>query len=155
MNLKELRELIDIVAAEPSIEEFEFERAGVRIRIRQSGLANVQAAERASAPPSGELPLEGVTPPLAAETAAVAEGGDLYPITSPMVGTFYRAPSPDAEPFIKVGDSIEKGSVVCIIEAMKLMNEIESEVAGEVISIRVENGHPVAYGDTMIVVRPR
>jgi acetyl-CoA carboxylase biotin carboxyl carrier protein len=78
-----------------------------------------------------------------------------YEITSPMVGTFYRAPGPDADPFVKVGDFVEKGSVVCIIEAMKLMNEIESESSGEVVSIRVDNGHPVEYGDVLIVLRPR
>jgi oxaloacetate decarboxylase alpha subunit len=72
-----------------------------------------------------------------------------------MVGTFYRAPSPDSDPFVKVGDFIEKGSVVCIIEAMKLMNEIESEVAGEVVSIRLENGDPVEYGQVLIELRPR
>ena len=76
-------------------------------------------------------------------------------VTSPIVGTFYRASSPDEDAFVKVGDFVEKGSVVCIIEAMKLMNEIESEVAGEIVSISVENGHPVEYGERLFAVRPR
>jgi len=154
MNLKELRELIEIVASEPGIEEFEFERSGVRVRIRQSGADRsalpVEVSRSEPAPP-----LEAVSEsvPQSAGDQAPAEAG-LYEITSPMVGTFYRAPSPDAEPFVKVGDFVEKGSVVCIIEAMKLMNEIESEAAGEVVSVRVENGHPVEYGETMICIRP-
>ena len=154
MNLKELRELIDMVAAAPKIEEFEFERAGVRVRIRQGGAG--QAAPQASiVRTASESVVESrsIQAPDDRTAASPADGGDLYEISSPMVGTFYKAPSPDVEPFVKVGDFVEKGSVVCIIEAMKLMNEIESEVAGEIVSIRVENGHPVEYGDAMIVVR--
>jgi acetyl-CoA carboxylase biotin carboxyl carrier protein len=152
MNLKELRELIDMVAAEPAIEEFEFERAGVRVRIRQGGTGHADV--RIHTPQAVEEVAGAPAPPATAE-AAPAEDPELREITSPMVGTFYRSPSPDAEPFVKVGDFVEKGSVVCIIEAMKLMNEIEAEVAGEVISIRVENGHPVEYGDALMVVRPQ
>ena len=153
MNLKELRELINMVAEEPAIEEFEFERAGVRVRIRQS---TGQPKPHASLTRTGELSAGDSAPGSAAEISegtGPTDSGDLHEISSPMVGTFYRAPSPDAEPFVKVGDFVEKGSVVCIIEAMKLMNEIESEVTGEVVSIRVESGLPVEYGDAMIVVR--
>jgi oxaloacetate decarboxylase alpha subunit len=154
MNLKEVRDLIEIVASRPTIEEFEFERSGVRIRIRQSAQAGAASAEvpRGAVtagqplPPASESPGSGERP---------APASGLYEITSPMVGTFYRAPSPDSDPFVKVGDFIEKGSVVCIIEAMKLMNEIESEVAGEVVSIRLENGDPVEYGQVLIELRPR
>ena len=153
MNLKEIRELIEMVASEPAIEEFEFERAGVRVRIRQGG--TLQGGPQATLTRTTDAPASVPSPSDVPEAPASVEGNEFHEITSPMVGTFYRAPSPDAAAFVKVGDSIEKGSVVCIIEAMKLMNEIESEVAGEVVSIRAENGQPVEYGDPMIIVRPR
>jgi acetyl-CoA carboxylase biotin carboxyl carrier protein len=155
MNLKELRELIEIVGSEPTIEEFEYERSGVRVRISRTA----HRAPRQEALP-GDVREGAPTPAGADETVSAAAGPpaeeeERHAIVSPMVGTFYRAPSPDSEPFVKVGDMVEKGTVVCIIEAMKLMNEIESEVAGEVVSIPVENGHPVEYGEVLAVVRPR
>jgi oxaloacetate decarboxylase alpha subunit len=151
MNLKDLRELIEIVASEPTIEEFEFERSGVRVRIRMG--ADGQTRGLPALPSPAVQNAE--SPPATDRKESAPEGADLYEIPSPMVGTFYRASTPDAEPFVKVGDTVEKGTVVCIIEAMKLMNEIESDVAGEVVSIRAENGQPVEYGDALIVVRPR
>jgi acetyl-CoA carboxylase biotin carboxyl carrier protein len=83
------------------------------------------------------------------------KGEEFYYIKSPIVGTFFKAPSPNSEAFVSVGDFVEKGSVVCIVEAMKLMNEIESDVAGEIISILVENGQPVEYGERLFAIRPR
>ena len=152
MNFKELKELIEIVSTTDSIEEFEVERAGVRLKVRKAGSspkptesfdsAPAQEAARALKQPSSDTP------------TAIDPAGVFF-VTSPMVGTFYRAPSPDSETFVKVGDFVEKGSVVCIIEAMKLMNEIESEVAGEIFSIPVENGHPVEYGERLFAIRPR
>jgi oxaloacetate decarboxylase alpha subunit len=156
MNLKELRELIEMVASEATIEEFEFERAGVRVHIRRgvAGVASTPSAVSAALEAMEVERLAGVASPQPEPPVSAVEDRS-YEITSPMVGTFYRAPGPDADPFVKVGDFVEKGSVVCIIEAMKLMNEIESESSGEVVSIRVDNGHPVEYGDVLIVLRPR
>jgi acetyl-CoA carboxylase biotin carboxyl carrier protein len=157
MNLKELRELIQIVTSEATIEEFELERSGVRVHIRRSGARSAAAgiSPLAETAPGATGTVSTPLPEAVPET----EGGEeadagQHRITSPMVGTFYRAPSPDAEPFVRVGDVIEKGTVVCIIEAMKLMNEIESDVAGEIVRIPVENGHPVEYGEPLLVVRP-
>jgi oxaloacetate decarboxylase alpha subunit len=156
MNFKELKELIDIVASNSAIDEFEVERAGVRLRIRRAGVhsrtTQSTAAIRSEASPevTNGTPAE---PQL--EVQSSAETGDFFYQSSPMVGTFYRAPSPDADPFVRVGDFVEKGSVLCIIEAMKLMNEIESEVAGEVVSIAVENNQPVEFGQRLFAIRPR
>jgi acetyl-CoA carboxylase biotin carboxyl carrier protein len=154
MNLKELRELIEIVGSDPTIDEFEYERTGVRIRIRRT--LHASDARREGQPPHAEPGTAGAAGSLAeASSQPEAEEAGRLTIASPMVGTFYRSPSPESEPFVKVGDTIEKGTVVCIIEAMKLMNEIESEVAGEVVSIPVENGDPIEYGEVLLVVRPR
>ena len=147
MNLKELKEIIDIVIAKEAIEELELEKSGVRLRIKRSSNhavahAAAPAAVATSAPP----------PPVPA-AAEIEE--ELFYIKSPIVGTFYQAPSPNVEPFVSVGDFVEKGSVICIIEAMKLMNEIESEVAGEIVSILVDNGQPVEYGEKLFAIRPR
>jgi acetyl-CoA carboxylase biotin carboxyl carrier protein len=97
------------------------------------------------------LPPAAATAP--APSPAPAAGADLYQVTSPMVGTFYRSPNPSSPPFLEVGDIVKKGQVICIIEAMKLMNEIESEVAGEVIDIPVSNGQPVEYAEVLFRIR--
>jgi acetyl-CoA carboxylase biotin carboxyl carrier protein len=153
MNLKELKEIIDIVTSTESIEELELEKSGVRLRIRRASnhaasAAIAQAAIASAVPPAAALPQ-------AQTEMAEQKGEELYHIKSPIVGTFYNAPSPNSEAFISVGDFVEKGSVVCIVEAMKLMNEIESDVAGEIISILVENGQPVEYGEKLFAIRPR
>src|SRR5215468_10074957 len=137
MNLKELKEIIDIVTAKDSIEELELEKSGVRLRIKRASnhtvsVSTASAMTAAPVAPVLSMPSSPVSP---ADTKNTEE--ELFYIKSPIVGTFYKAPSPTSEPFVSVGDFVEKGSVVCIIEAMKLMNEIEAEVAGEVISILV------------------
>ena len=153
MNLKELKEIIDLVTSKEAIEELEIEKAGVRLRIKRasnhatpvsvvSAITAPAAAPAVSAPPAPQQ-----IPPETEE--------ELYYVKSPIVGTFYKSPSPTSDPFISVGDFVEKGSIVCIIEAMKLMNEIESETAGEVISVLVENGQPVEYGEKLFAIRPR
>ena len=152
MNLKELKEIIDFVTSKDAIEELEIERSGVRLRIKR---ASNHAVAHVS-PPSVSLaavPSPASTPPVVPAPSETEE--DLVYIKSPIVGTFYKASAPTSEPFVSVGDLVEKGSVVCIIEAMKLMNEIESEIAGEVISILVENGQPVEYGERLFAIRPR
>ena len=143
MNLKELKEIIDIVISKESIEELELEKAGVRLRIKRASnhAAVLPALAVAVPPPPQDVPEE--------------TDKELYYIKSPIVGTFYKAPSPNTDAFVSIGDVIEKGSVVCIIEAMKLMNEIESDVAGEIVSILVDNGQPVEYGEKLFAIRPR
>ena len=149
MNLKELKEIIDLVTAKDAIEELEIEKSGVRLRIKRSTnhTHSITTAPIASASVSAA-----VAP---ATPAAALREEDLCYIKSPIVGTFYRAASPEADPFVSVGDFVEKGTPVCIIEAMKLMNEIQSEFAGEIVAILVENGQPVEYGENLYAVKPR
>ena len=151
MTLKELRELIELFTARESLEELEIEKAGVRLRIKRAGahaapVSTVQVPHAAVHQPVSVGP----TP-----APVSAESDDLFYIKSPMVGTFYRSAAPTSGPYVSVGDIVEKGTVLCIIEAMKLMNEIESEVAGEIVSILHENGKPVEYGDKLFAIRPR
>ena len=132
------------------LEEFEYARGGVHIRLKKPGASTIAVpralvtAESAHAAPSAHA-----HPPEAAALAA-----DLHVIKSPIVGTFYAAPSPDADPFVTAGSKVEAGQVLCIIEAMKLMNEIESDVAGELVQIYAENGKPVEYGEPLFGIRP-
>ena len=149
MNLKELKEIIDLVTAKDAIEELEIEKSGVRLRIKRS----LNHAPSITTAPTASASVPAAAAP--ATPAATARVEDLSYIKSPIVGTFYRAPSPESNPFVSVGDFVEKGTPVCIIEAMKLMNEIQSEVAGEIVAILVENGQPVEYGENLYAVRPR
>ncbi len=87
-------------------------------------------------------------------TTAIPEEDDLHPVSSPIVGTFYRAPNPDADPYVKVGDFVEQGQTLCIVEAMKLMNEIEADISGTVVKVLPENAQPVEYGESLFMVRP-
>lgn len=151
MNFKEIKELIAIVSTS-SIDEVEVERSGVRVRIRRGGVRTPEASivsEQALAVSTETAPAS------PAPSGAPAEEPGLVYVTSPIVGTFYRSPSPDADPFVSVGDGVESGTVLCIVEAMKLMNEIEAEHAGEIASVFVENGHPVEYGERLFAIRPR
>jgi len=144
VNLKEVKELIALMD-EHGLGEIELEREGMKIRLRKegSGPAGV-VVERVPAPSAGAPAAEAA--PAAPEVPAGTE------IKSPMVGTFYRAPAPEAPPFVEVGQTIEVGQVLCIVEAMKLMNEIKSEVRGKLIKISVENAQPVEFGQTLFVV---
>jgi acetyl-CoA carboxylase biotin carboxyl carrier protein len=149
MNLKELKEIIDIVTSKESIEELELEKSGLRLRIRRASSSGPTVSVAAPAPALG------ISAPTPQAPAAQETEEELYYVKSPIVGTFYKAPSPTSEPFVSIGDFVEKGSVICIIEAMKLMNEIESDVAGEIVSTLVENGQPVEYGEKLFAIRPR
>ena len=152
-NLDELRELADLVS-EHGFTDFEFENENIRVRLSKNLAPQiVQTA----------APLQS-TAPIAASAAKSAEptetssdetaiDDNLQTITSPIVGTLYRAPSPDKDSYVKEGDNIAVGAVVCIVEAMKLMNEIESEFAGEVVKIYVENGQPVEFGQPLFGIR--
>ena len=156
MNLKELRELIEFIL-EKDIAEFELERGDVKLRLRRaSAVAGVPAP--LLAPPPAQPAAPASTPPAHGPAAAAAAGREeegLHVIQSPIVGTYYEAPSPGAPPFVKPGDRVEAGQVLCIIEAMKLMNEIESDVAGEVVKCQVNNGQPVEYGQALFSIRAR
>jgi len=152
MNLKELKEIIDLVTSKESIEELEIEKSGVRLRIKR---ASHNGAAMPAAHPAASLPATIVSSPPIQPGALQEAEEELYYIKSPIVGTFYKAASPTSEAFVAVGDFVEKGTVVCIIEAMKLMNEIESDLAGEIVTILVENGQPVEYGDKLFAIRPR
>ncbi len=165
MNVKEIKELVDHVARR-GIACLELEHAGFRIRI-EGPRAAVPAGPRAAAyyppEPLGEPILAVSTLPAPAPAPVAAATGPARPapeegihyVTSPIVGTFYRAPNPDAEPFIKVGDGVEKGKVICIVEAMKLMNEIECDVSGTIVEVFPQNGQPVEYGERLFAVRTK
>jgi acetyl-CoA carboxylase biotin carboxyl carrier protein len=163
MNQKELKELIEFLI-EKDIAEFELERGDVKVKIKRAAEpapvplpdsryiavhpapVNAGAHVPASAPAKVEL---------AAAAAAVPEPEeDLHIVRSPIVGTFYEAPSPGSPPFVKVGDTLEVGQVLCIVEAMKLMNEIECDVAGELVKKLIANGQPIEYGQELFALRP-
>jgi acetyl-CoA carboxylase biotin carboxyl carrier protein len=163
MNQKELKELIEFLI-EKDIAEFELERGDVKVRIKRAGehtFVHSQAEPRFYAvPPApassvelGSMPVA-AAPPAAPATPEAPEEG-LHTVKSPIVGTFYEAPSPGAPPFVKAGDSVEVGQVLCIVEAMKLLNEIESDVAGEILKKLATNGQPIEYGQELFVIRPK
>ena len=160
VNMEELRELIGLLR-DNGLAELELENEGFRVRLRREsafGQPATQTAEVPLPPP----PTQAVPPPAArpahpgthASTEA-SQDQDLHIIPSPIVGTFYRSPSPAADPFVKIGSNVEPESVVCIIEAMKLMNEIQAEASGEVVKIYVENGQPVEYGQPLFGIKPQ
>ena len=162
MNQKELKELIEFLI-EKDIAEFELERGDVKVRIRRAG----EPANATSLPdtryfamhPAPTAPqIAGMaTSPMAVSPPPAADAPEeqLHIVRSPIVGTFYEAPSPGAPPFSKVGDIVEVGQVLCIVEAMKLMNEIESDVAGEIVKKLVGNGQPIEYGQELFAIRAR
>ena len=158
MNLKEIKELIDTLT-EKDIAEFELERGNEKIRIRrgtptaapqQVTLATTPLVAAAAAPAAAPAP---AAVPAAEPQAAPPE--ELHIVKSPIVGTFYEASSPGSPPFVQIGDTVESGQVVCIIEAMKLMNEIESDVSGVVEKRFVSNQQPVEYGEALFGIRKR
>ena len=148
MNRDELRALIRLVE-ESEIDELEIRRWGKTVRIvKNSGHPGLAAPALPVVPGAGNA--SGAEP--AASTGAVGDGKPAHQVASPMVGTFYRAPAPEAPPFVEVGDNVRPGQVLCILEAMKLMNELESEVSGVVRKILVENGQPVEYGQVLFEI---
>ncbi len=168
MNVKEIKELVDLVSRR-GLAGLEIERAGFRLRI--------EGAPRAAALPRAYEAAVVEAAPLAAPAALVApapaagapagaahvlpgppgsgEREGFHVLTAPIVGTFYRATNPDAEPFVKVGDAVEKGQTLCIVEAMKLMNEIEADVAGTIVAIYPQNAQPVEFGEKLFAIQPR
>jgi acetyl-CoA carboxylase biotin carboxyl carrier protein len=160
MNVDDLKEILDLVR-EHDLTEFELEREGLRLKVKKATPWSAVSAPGVYPPlPAVALPAQSVpaqpAPAGVARPSAEAPSGDgvdLAVVKSPIVGTFYRAPEPGAPPFVEAGDLVKKGQVLCIIEAMKLMNEIESDHEGEVVTIYVENGQPVQYGERMFAIR--
>jgi acetyl-CoA carboxylase biotin carboxyl carrier protein len=150
MNLKELKELIEMLK-DTDITEVEIERSGVKVRLRKGGDVTYHPAM-----PRMEYPPAAIVAPAVTEPAKApaVEPANQIKVASPIVGTFYRASSPDKPPYVEVGDVVKKGQVLCIIEAMKLMNEIESEAAGKIAQILVDNNQPVEYGQPLFVIEP-
>ena len=158
-KLDELRELVDFLKAN-GIAEFDMERTDLKVRIKFAGAAGASAADMAlarqmiasSGGGGGNVPSMGGPP--AAPAAAPVEEEKLHEVKSPIVGTFYDSPSPGSPAFVKPGDQVEIGQILCIVEAMKLMNEIESDVAGEVVKRIASTGQPVEYGQPLFTIRP-
>jgi acetyl-CoA carboxylase biotin carboxyl carrier protein len=172
-DLQQLRELVEFLKAN-GIAEFDMERTDLKVRLKFAGLqpaapamdlshlASAIAAQSAAAPAVAGAPvaipatLPGATPVGAAAATPPAEAGPeagAHIVKSPIVGTFYEAPSPDADPFVKLGDRVSSGQVLCIVEAMKLMNEIESDFAGEIVKVYVKSGQPVEYGQALFAIK--
>jgi acetyl-CoA carboxylase biotin carboxyl carrier protein len=153
MNLKEIKEIIALMN-DNNLNEIEIEREGLKLKLKKSADGLVVGGPTHYAVES--LPaLKAVTPAVLPVTSGVVDSSkDNKDIKSPMVGTFYRAPSPEAAAFVEVGQTVEIGQVVCIVEAMKLMNEIKSEVRGKITEVAVQNAEPVEFGQTLFVVDP-
>ena len=156
LSMKEIRELVDLVT-ERGLSGLEIERAGSRLRIdgpRPAGADVVHSsAPHAHAGAAASPAVSRGEAAAAPETAASVADENVHVITSPIVGTFYRSPSPESDPFAEIGQRIGKGKILCIIESMKLMNEIESDVEGEVVAVYPRNGQPVEYGEKLFAIR--
>lgn len=153
-NMEEIRELADLVE-EYGLTDFEFENENIRVRLsKMTGGPIIQQApvHAASASTAGQAAQKAEAESASPAPAASADEG-LFKITSPIVGTFYRSPSPDKEPYVKEGSNVSPETVVCIVEAMKLMNEIQAETSGEIVKVYVENGQPVEYGQPLFAIR--
>lgn len=150
MNLKEIKEMINLMN-ENNLLELEIEREGMRIKLKRGSL------ESGSGMPLVEYSTMPAQPAIAASPKEVSQEQisiKTTEIKSPMVGTFYRAPSPEAAPFVEAGQEIEVGQVICIVEAMKLMNEIKSEIRGRLIEVLVDNAEPVEFGQPLFLIEP-
>jgi acetyl-CoA carboxylase biotin carboxyl carrier protein len=159
-EIQQIEQLLQFMT-EHNLEEFEYSRGDLRIRLRKPSAGVVVAAQRVVAAP--EIIVSGSADAASAGTVGAGSAAppaearsteDLHLVKSPIVGTYYGSPSPGAEAFVKVGDYVETGQTLCIVEAMKLMNEIESDQTGEVVRIFVENGQPVEYGQPLFGIRP-
>lgn len=155
MNLKEIKELIEMLK-DTDVSELELERSGVKVRIRKGGDVSFHhAMPRMEYPPAAIVApahTDAPAPAAAIDKAEAPVKPNQVKVTSPIVGTYYRSSSPEHPAYVEVGDIVKKGQVLCIIEAMKLMNEIESETAGKIVQLLVENGAPVEYGQPLFVI---
>jgi len=150
MNLKEIKEVITLMN-ENNLMEIEIEKEGMRIRLKKESSIPERFKDFSAmaSVPQFSVTQETTKQPQKQETAK-----NLIEIKAPMVGTFYRAPSPESPPFIEIGQTVEEGQVVCIIEAMKLMNEIKAEKRGKLVEVLVENGHPIEFGQPLFLIEP-
>ena len=158
-KLDELRNLVEFLK-QNGIAEFDMERTDLKVRIKFAGAAPSAAdlaiaRQMMASAGGGNIPSAAAAPVAAAAPAETAADEKFHEVKSPIVGTFYDSPSPGAPPFVKVGDQVEIGQVLCIVEAMKLMNEIESDMAGEVVKRIASTGQPVEYGQPLFAIRPR
>ena len=147
MNLKEIREMISLMNDNDLI-EIEIERSGSKVKLKKASAQEFVAVQKAPVEYAASVQAQAA----ALATAAEKSNANRKGIKSPMVGTFYRAPSPDSAPYVELGQIVEKGQVVCIIEAMKLMNEIKSEVKGKIVEIPIENAQPVEFDQTLFYI---
>ncbi len=160
MDLEQIKQILDLVR-EHELSEFEIEHEGLRLKIRKDANGTPAVSAQGQAAPSVSAAAASgpvTTSASPASSAPAAEAGDeveLAVVKSPIVGTFYRSPEPGAASFIEVGSTVKKGDVLCIIEAMKLMNEIDSEYDGEIVNVYVENGQAVQYGERLFAIRTR
>jgi len=152
MDLDQLKRILEL-AREHELSEFEMEHDGLRLRLRRH-VAPIRVPEPAPMAVAASIPAPVGAVPVAAASSASAEDLELAVVKSPIVGTFYQSAEPGAPPFVSVGTPVKKGQVLCIIEAMKLMNEIDSEYDGEVVAVYVENGQAVQYGERLFAIRP-
>jgi acetyl-CoA carboxylase biotin carboxyl carrier protein len=160
IDLGQMERLLSFMS-EHGLEEFEYEHGDLRIRLKKAVTQGAGTILRAL-PDAAETPRAATAPPPVSVASApppapvppAAEPANEHVVKSPIVGTFYAGPSPDAGPFVRVGDQVEAGRTLCIIEAMKLMNEIEADISGEIIRVLVENGQPVEYGEPLFALRP-
>jgi acetyl-CoA carboxylase biotin carboxyl carrier protein len=153
MNPDDIKPLLDLVQSY-DLAEFEFEEGTFKLRVKRGSAPVVTHAAQTTAPVPAATP-QTAAPVAAAPAPPVEDGAELAIVKSPIVGTFYRSAEPGAASLANVGDQVKKGQVLCIIEAMKLMNEIDSEYDGEVVSVYVENGQPVQYGERIFAIRLR
>jgi acetyl-CoA carboxylase biotin carboxyl carrier protein len=154
MNVDDLKQILELVR-EHDLAEFEYEQDGLKVRVRKAGHAAVPAVAAPLPVPIAAPPVAGAAPAPGAVAATADDTEEFAVVTSPIVGTFYRAPSPEAASFVEIGGTVRKGQVLCIIEAMKLMNEIESEYEGEIVKVYVENGQPVQYGERLFAIKTK
>jgi len=158
MDIKEVKDLIQEIL-QSDISEFELEHSDTRIRLKRAISRNpviepIPRPRSTTVCPAPSKPAAPASVSSNSDNAADSEDPSLHFITSPIVGTAYRAPNPDAEPYVKLGDKIHEGSILCVVEAMKLMNEIPSDVDGEIVRIYFENAHPVEFGQKLFAIRP-
>ena len=154
MDIRKVKKLIELLE-ESGIAEIEITEGEESVRISRHGAAPPPAYPAYAPPPQAPVPAPAESAPAPVPQAAPEAEEEGYTVTAPMVGTFYAASSPGSPPFVQVGDRVEQGDVLCIVEAMKMMNQIEAEVAGTIKSIRVQNGDPVEYGQVLFVIDQR
>ncbi len=158
MDIEYITKLIELVS-ESKVDEIEIEEEGKKLRIAKTNTVPANAVYHVAPPqyqaaPAPAAPAQQSTPAESAPAPAPATSAKVHEVKSPIVGTFYRSPAPDAAPFVEVGSVVSSGTVLCIVEAMKLMNEIESDVSGKIVKVMVENGQPVEYDQVLFLVEP-